>query len=185
MLPTVVVRECEIDLHERAPFRALGFADEMHARFLRSAIRFESVALDTRTNNVLPSGRSSAIPGQHMIQIQILSVARFAAVLAGVLIALENIVARELHLFLGDVIVDQQQYYTRDAQSKRNRADRFRVRVLGGQVLPLRKVEGLKRTVVAVKDSLRMTLKQQGQCPSRRADIDRLPEPIQHQHVLV
>ena len=48
-----------------------------------------------------------------------------------------------------------------------------------------RETESLERTVSAIEDSLCMALKEQGQRTARRANIDRLPEPVQYQHVLV
>ena len=38
MAPTVVAMECEVDLHKRPPFGALGFADEVHASLKGGAV---------------------------------------------------------------------------------------------------------------------------------------------------
>ena len=61
----------------------------------------------------------------------------------------------------------------------------FRMRLLPGKIVPLAEIEGVERAVVAVEHGLRVALKQQRQRPARGADIDRLPEAIQHQHMLV
>jgi len=43
----------------------------------------------------------------------------------------------------------------------------------------------VKRTVVAVQDHLGVALKQQRERAPGGADVDRLPEPVQDQHMLV
>ena len=47
------------------------------------------------------------------------------------------------------------------------------------------KIEGAERAVLVVQDDLRMALKQQREGAAGGADVDRLPQPVQHQHVLV
>src|SRR5690348_6849892 len=51
-------------------------------------------------------------------------------------------------------------------------------------MLPFGEVEGLKGAVIAVEHRLGMTLKKKRQSAARCANIHRLPEPIQHQHML-
>jgi len=57
--------------------------------------------------------------------------------------------------------------------------------LLLGKVLPFGKSIGLEGTVVAVKDDLSVTLKEEGQGSASSAYIHCLPQTIQHQHVLV
>src|SRR6185312_7090644 len=91
VLPAVVLMQAEIDLHEWPPFRAFRFAHQVHARFLRRAIRLERIALDARADNVLPRRRAAAIARNDVIEVQVLPVENMAAVLARVFVALENI----------------------------------------------------------------------------------------------
>src|SRR5258706_4983883 len=67
MLPTVVLGQAEADLDERPPLGPLGFADQVHVRFLGRAIRFERVALDAGTDDILPSGRTAAVPRDDLV----------------------------------------------------------------------------------------------------------------------
>jgi hypothetical protein len=46
MAPTVVAVQGEIDLHKRAPFRALGFADQIHAGLKGCAVGLAGIAGD-------------------------------------------------------------------------------------------------------------------------------------------
>ena len=110
---------------------------------------------------------------------------RLAAVLAGVLVPLENVVARELDFLLRQPVVDEQQDDARHADAEGNGADRFRVRLLLGEVAPFVEIKGLERAVVAVEHDLGVALEQQRQRAAGGADVDRLPQPVQHQHMLV
>ena len=69
-------------------------------RFLRQPVAFARITFDARTDHVFPSCRSSAIARNHVVEIQIAAFENLAAILAGVLVALENVVPGKLHLFL-------------------------------------------------------------------------------------
>ena len=115
-----MLREREVDLNERPPFRALGLADKMHPGFLRSAIGLQGVALDTRADDIFPSSWPATIAWDDMVQIEIFAVAGCAAILAGILVALKNIVPGELHLLFGHMVVNEQQNDPGDPQAKGN-----------------------------------------------------------------
>lgn len=185
MFPTVVLLQAEIDLHERTPFRTLGFANETNAGFLRSAIRLARVALDAGADNVFPGCRAAAIAGNHVIEIQILAVKNFAAILAGVLVAFENIMARELHFLFRKVIEYGEQNHARNSDAKRNRADTFRMRFLLGEFVPLGKAEGAEGTIAAIENRLGVSLEEQRQRAACGADVDSLPKTVQNKHMLV
>ena len=68
----------------------------MQAGFQRCAIGFAGVALNAGANNILPRRRAAAVSRNHVIEVQVFAVKHVAAVLAGVSIPLEDIMAREL-----------------------------------------------------------------------------------------
>src|SRR2546430_13273430 len=109
MLPTIVVMQAEVDLHERTPFRTLRFADQPHAGFLWSAISLLRVARNARAHDVLPGGRSAPVAREDVVQIQVFPVERLAAILAGVLVPLENVVPGELDFLFRKAIEHDQQ----------------------------------------------------------------------------
>ena len=53
---------------------------------------------------------------------------------------------------------------------------RFALRKVG----PFIKIEGVEIARLAV-NNLRVALEQHGECPACRADVDRLPKPVEHQ----
>ncbi len=185
MLPTVVLVEREIDLQEGTPLRPLGLADEAHSSLLRQPVRLERIALDAGADDILPGCRAAPVARNDVVQVQVVAIKSLAAVLAGVLVSLEDVVPGEFHILLWQVIVNDQKNHPRHPDAKGNRAHRFGVRFVLGEVVPLVEVEGLKRTIVAVEHNLSVALEQECQRPTSRANINRLPEAIKHQHMLV
>lgn len=118
VFPTVVLVETEVDLHERTPLGSLRLFDEMQSDFLRRVIGFLGITLDTGTDDVFPRGGAATIARDNVIQIQVLPVEDVAAVLAGVAVALEDVVARELHFLLRHAVVREQQDHAREADAE-------------------------------------------------------------------
>ena len=59
------------------------------------------------------------------------------------------------------------------------------MRLLVGQIAPLTETESVKRSSGIIQDDLGMPFEEQCESAPGRADIDRLPQPVEHQHVLV
>src|SRR4029077_8408203 len=74
VLPAIVLMQAEVDLDKWPPLRPLRFANEMHPRLLRRAIRFERIALDAGANNVFPGRRPAAVARNNMIEIKIVAI---------------------------------------------------------------------------------------------------------------
>ena len=142
MPPAFVLRRLECDLHKRTPLRALGFPDQRHLRFTREAVPLLGVARDTGTNHVFPRGRAAAVARDDVVEVEIVAIEHPAAVLAGVLVALEHIVTREFHLLLREAIEEQQHDHARDADLERNRRDQFVIGRVRGEITPAFKIMG-------------------------------------------
>ena len=108
MFPAIVMSEAKVDLNERPPLGSAWLADEMHVGFLRGMIRLAGIAGNAGAHDIFPGCRATPITGNNVIQVQILAVKDLAAVLAGVLVALKNIVTCELDFFLGEAIEHHQ-----------------------------------------------------------------------------
>ena len=100
MLPTIVTVQAEVDLHKRPPLRPLGLANEMQTGFLWGTVGLLGIALDAGANNIFPRRRAAAVAGDDVVQIQVLALKYPAAILAGVFVALKDVVAREFNFFL-------------------------------------------------------------------------------------
>jgi len=185
VFPAVVVRHSKINLDERTPLGTFGLSNQMHAGFARGAVRFFGVTRDAGANDILPGRRTPAIARNDVVEIEVLSVASASAVLTSILVAFEDIMPGELHLFLRHVFVNQEQNHPGNANTKRNGADRFRMRFLLRNVLPLVEIVGLEGAVLPIEHNLGMTLDQQRKCATCGAHVHCLPEPVQYQHMLV
>src|SRR5580704_1190135 len=97
MLPAVVRDGADGDVDERAPLRTLRLLDKVHARFGRRAVGLARITRNTRADNILPRGGPTAVAGDNVVEVQFATVEMFAAILAHIVVALENVVPRELH----------------------------------------------------------------------------------------
>src|SRR5262245_38727301 len=81
MLPGVLRGQADLHMHEGPPPWPSWPADESQARLVRSAIGLARVASDTRTHNVLPGSRPTAVAGDHVVKVQVLPIEYSATVL--------------------------------------------------------------------------------------------------------
>lgn len=175
----------EVDLHKGAPLGSLGFAHKVHASLRRSVVRFAGIARDAGTNNVFPRGRTTTIARNNVVEVQLASVKHPAAILAGVFIAFKNIVPGKFDFLFRHPVVHEQQNDARHANAKGDGMNEFFVRSIGGNIAPFLKTEGAERAVWVIHHDLRLTLKKQSESAAGGANIHRLPEPVQHQNVLI
>src|ERR1017187_8822426 len=69
-------------------------------------------------DNVLPARRAAPVARDHVVQVPLRTVESLAAVLAGVPRPLEDVVPRELHFLLRQVIIHDQQNHARHPDAK-------------------------------------------------------------------
>jgi len=148
MLPAFLELEAEVHLDERPPSRSLWLPYEVHSGFLGGAIGLARVAFNARADNVFPRCRPSPIARNNMVKVQVFPIKNAPAILAGVLVALEDVVARELDLFLRQAIKHEQKNHLRDSDSERNCVDAGFTVAVAGKMPPLSETVRLKRAVL-------------------------------------
>ena len=173
------------DMHKWAPLGPLRFADKMHVRFLRQPIAFACIARDARANHIFPCSRSASFTRHDMIKIQVVALEDLAAVLAGVLVALENVVASELHFLFREPIEKEQHDYARHPNLPRNCRDDFVIGRGGGEVAPTVEVMDEEIVFVVGGNNVSVARVNERERAPRRADVDRLPETVQHQYLTI
>lgn len=181
--PTILHPLIDRHLKQRLPLRTTRFSDKLHAGLLGRPVALVRVALDAAANNVLPDRRAALVARDDVIKIQLRAIANAAAILAGVMIALENVVSGELHLFFGRPTVNEQQNHLWNADFEGNASHRFFFGKRIGDSAPALEVVGLK-FLAARKDDVSMAEKQKCERPFGGADVDRLPQTVEHQDVL-
>jgi hypothetical protein len=173
------------DLHKWAPLGPLRFADKMHVRFLRQPIALARIARNARANHIFPCRRSASFAWHDMIEIQVVALKNVATILTGVLVTFEDIVTRELHFLFRETIEKEQYDHARHANLPRNRCDHFMFRRSRGKIAPALKIVRHEIIGFIRRNNVGMAgVYQRKRAPSR-ADIDRLPETIQHQNLTV
>ena len=144
MPPTVVMFQSQIDLHKGAPFRAFRLANKVNARLTGRAVGFSSVTEDAGTDDVFPGGRAPSIARGNVVQIQILSFKNLSAILAGIVVAFENIMSGKFDLLLRKAIEEEQQNDPRHADFEGNGVDAFWMGLLLRKIMPFVEIERLE-----------------------------------------
>lgn len=83
---------------KRSPAGSCRCAQWKHPRLRRHLVGLAGVADDAGRHQIVPAALASLVPWNHVIQIELLGVEYHSAILTGKLVALENILPRELHL---------------------------------------------------------------------------------------
>ena len=107
MFPEIVLRRRKSNLNKGPPLWPFGFADQTHVRLAGKPIALARIARNARANHVLPSCGPSAIARHDVIQIEFASIEKLTAVLAGVLVALKDVVASKLYFLFRKPIEHQ------------------------------------------------------------------------------
>jgi len=185
VLPQIVLRSGKGNLNKRPPLRPLRFANQTHVRVSRKSVALARIAGDTRADHVFPRRCSAPIARHNVVQIEFAPIKDLAAVLAGVLVALEHVVTRKLYILFRKPIEKQQHDHTRDTDLERNRRYHFMVGRVRGQIAPAFEIVRQEIVGVVRRDNLGMTGIYQRKGAARRADVHRLPEAVEHQNLTV
>jgi len=113
-----------------------------------------------------------------MIQVQIVPIEDVATVLAGVFVALENIVPGELHFLFGQAIENQQHNHARDPNLPRNGRHHFMLRRSSREIAPAVEIVGQEIVRAIGGNHMGVPGIHQGKGTTSRADVNRLPEAI-------
>jgi len=172
-------------MDERPPLRQLRFANQAHVRFAWKPVAFPRIATDTRANHVLPSGRPSPITRYDVVQIEFATIENLAAVLTGVLVALEYVVAGKFHFLLRKPIEHEKDNHPRDTNLERNRRDDFVIRSVCRQVAPAFKIVRHEIVRLVRRNDVGVTCVNERKGATRRADVNRLPQAVKHQNLII
>ena len=185
MLPEIVLGRSKRDLDKRPPLRPLRFADQAHVRFTRKPVAFARIAWDAGANHVFPSRRPAPVARHDVIQIKVTPIEEFATVLAGVLVSLKHVVSGEFYFLLRKPIEHKQHDHPRDLDLERDGRNHFMIGRVRGQIAPA--FEIVRRKVVRVirRNNLGVPCVYERKGAASRADIHRLPEPVEHQNLTV
>ena len=185
VLPEIVLGRSKRDLHKGPPLRSLRLSNQAHMGFARKPIAFARIARNTRANHVFPSRRPAPVARHDVIQIKITPIEEFAAVLAGVLVSLKDIVSGEFYFLLWKPIEHKQHDHARNPDLERDGRDQFMIGRVRGQIAPAFEIVGRKVGRVIRRNNLGVACVYERKGTASRADVHRLPKPVEHQHLTV
>ena len=119
VLPRLVAGMAQGELDEGMPPGLQGHPDELHPGLVREQAALSGIAPDTAADDVLPDGLPAPGEGDHVVQVQLGGGEPAAAVLAAVLVAEEDVLAREADLVPGQAIEMKQQDHPRNPHPER------------------------------------------------------------------
>ena len=116
-------------MNKGPPAGAFGLLEELHVGLVREAVALAGVAGDAGADHVLPRGLAAPLAGQNVIEIEFLTVEPAGAILAGVVVALVNVLAREFHFFAGQAVEVEEHDHSGDADVEAHGVDHIRARL--------------------------------------------------------
>lgn len=185
MLPAFVMPMRKADVDEGPPLRTLGLANELHAGLVRQAVALAGVAGDARAHDVFPSRLPAPVARQDMVEVEIAAVEDPVAILAGVRIAFEDVVAREFDLLLGEALEKEKNDDPGNAHLQADRPGHLGLWIGLGKIFPAFEIVSEEIVLLIRGDHLRMPLVEEREGATRGAGIDRLPKAIEHKNRLI
>lgn len=168
-----------------SPLRPLRSPNQRHLRFLRQPVALAGITFDAGTDDILPSRRSTAVTRDHVIKVEVAPLKKLAAVLARILVPLENIVPGEFYFFLRQTIEKQQHDHARDPNLPRNRRHQFVVGRSRGDIAPAFEIVSQEIIRLVGGNDMGVSGVDEGKCAPGGADIHRLPEAIENENLTV
>lgn len=185
MFPAIVLLAAESEMDEGTPFRPLRFGDQVHLGLVRQLVAFASIARDAGANDIFPSGQAAAVARDDVIEIQVFAVKDSAAVLAGVFVALEDVMPGEFHFFFRQAIEKQQDDDAWDADFKGDGFDHVLLGFALRKLLPTGEIVSEKVVLSVGVHDLGVPLAKEREGATNGADIHRLPETVEDENLAI
>ncbi len=125
VFPAFVEGGPEGEMDEGAPLWAFGFFDEAHSGLGWGAVGLAGVAGDAGADDIFPTGSAAVVSRHDVIEVEVFPVEKFAAILAGVVVAFVDVVARELHFAAWDPVEEENDDDAWDTDAERDGVDHF------------------------------------------------------------
>ena len=183
MLPRFVACLVELEMEHGPPFRTLRFVEQLQPGLRGSAVALAAVARHAGTDNVFPGGFAATVARDDVVEIEVLAVELMPAILAGVVIAFEDVVPRKFHFLLRHPIEKEKENDLGHANGEGDRADNISAFITARKAEPLVKRHRLERAAIGL-DDLRVALVEKHEGALDAADVHRLPETIEHEDVV-
>ncbi len=176
LLPAFVAGLAEVNVHKRIVLRLGGLLDKSQAGLFWSSAAFSHVAFGAGTDHIFPIRFSASTFRDNVVEGQLSGGETFAAILAAVSVAGEDVAAIEFYVAAGQAVVEEQADNAGDGD----------VEIYGGNPVAAIRLEiafefadlapGVEIVVgvsaLLVRDDLGKLAKEQGKCPSCTDNAD-------------
>ena len=152
-------------------------AAKLHAGLVGSSVGLPRIARNAGERTVFPGGLSSLSPRDHMVDRQFLGAGLASAILAGGMIAFEQVAAAEGHGLVPRPVVTGQGQDFGNAEVEPHGPDK-RLSLARRELRPVRPAIELK--VIGIDDESRL-VPQHDQCTVHGGDVHWLPVAVQHE----
>jgi hypothetical protein len=145
------------------------------------------VAPDARADDVLPRGLAAVVARDHVVQVELLAREDPRAVLAGVLVSLEHVVAGQLKLLARQLVEEREEDHAGQANRPGGRVDRLK---LGDGRVVLREVDPVHHrehpeVVLLLVDNMGVAAGQEPEGATGANHVNRLPKAVKDKHRLI
>ena len=174
-----------MEVGQGAPARRNRFPERCHLRLCRQLVSLLGVTADAGAHDIFPACHAPLVPRNHMVKIQVPVLKALTAILANMIITLQDILTAKFDLLPGQPVKDRKHNDRRLPETIGNRVyDRPPFRAIL-KAYPGFKIMGRKQVVLKSPLHLGMIKKQQAQRAQCRTDVHRLPEPVQHKYLVI
>ena len=148
---------------------------------MRKLVGFLGVTANAAGDDVFPGVFPAFLPRDDVIEIELLVVEIVPAVLTTMFVAFEDVLPSEFDIFLGKAVEELQDDDRRETIGAADGVDDFHVGRIPGGIQPRVDVMGEEVRFFVGMNHLCMPEIKEGERAFCRADIDRLPKPVQHE----
>ena len=167
-------------MNKWTPARTFGLFEQGHVDFMRKAVAFAGVARNAGTNDIFPCCLPAALTRKNVVEIEVLAVQSFGAVLAGVVVPLVNVLPGEFDFLTGQTVELAKDNDGGNPDHEAHGLDHFGGRFRLRKIMPSGKVVGEIVVVLVAPDYEGVLLVEQSKGATDATDVDRLPQPVEY-----
>jgi hypothetical protein len=136
VVPAFVAEAIFVEAEEGAPARGDGFAERVHVGLVGEFVGLAGVAADAGGDDVFPGGASAFVAREDVVEVELGFREDFGAVLAGELVAEEDVAAGEFDFEAREFVVDGEDEDFGCAEAESDAVDHFLIEGVFGVADP-------------------------------------------------
>jgi len=180
--PAVIDSSRKGDVHKGAPLGTFWFFQKRHPCLMRQTVSLACVAGNAGADDILPSRLTTPVTRKDVIDVEIAPIKVFAAVLAGVLVPVEDVESRELDLLFRQAVKQGEDDDSRNPDFQRDGLQHPWLGIAERKVPPAGKIVREKIHFTVGRDGPRVSLIEEGKGAACGTGVDGLPQPVEYKY---